>query len=93
VRAKLRSHDIYARIGCLKVIATQQSGLAARTRKERGMGSVRTSRDEDPHALTERLLRWREGALRAGRETCSEVLLLLAWKSYDRPPAHAKPTL
>jgi hypothetical protein len=42
--------------------------------------------------LTERLLRWREGALRAGRESCSEVLLLLAWKSYDRPSVHGKPT-
>jgi len=90
---RLQRHDIYARIGCLKVIATQQSGLTARTRKDRGMGAVRTSTYEDPHALTERLLRWREGALRAGRESCSEVLLLLAWKSYDRPPAHGKATL
>jgi hypothetical protein len=42
--------------------------------------------------MTERLLRWREGAVRAGRETCSDVLLLLAWKAYDRPPAHGNPT-
>ena len=90
--ARPRRHDIYARIGYLKVIATQQSVLTARTRKESGMDPVRTSQHEDPHALTERLLRWREGALRAGRESCSEVLLLLAWKSYDRPSVHGKPT-
>jgi hypothetical protein len=73
------------------LMATQQSGLSACTRKERTMGPVRTSRHEDPYAMTKRLLRWREGALRAGRESCSEALLLLAWKSYDRPPAHDKP--
>ena len=56
------------------------------------MAHVRTSQHEDPYAMTERLLRWREGAVRAGRETCSDVLLLLAWKAYDRPPAHGNPT-
>jgi hypothetical protein len=37
------------------------------------------------HAITERLLDWFEQAAHAGRQYRADGLLLLAWRSYDRP--------
>jgi hypothetical protein len=54
------------------------------------MARIKTSREEKAHAVTERLLDWREEAQRAGRTRCEEVLLLLAWRAYDRLPSRSK---
>ncbi len=54
------------------------------------MGWNKASRHEDSHAVTERLLVWHDSALRAGRVDCGEMLLLLAWRAYDRPPSRAQ---
>jgi hypothetical protein len=40
-----------------------------------------------PHAMTDRLLVWREQALCAGRVSRAEALLFLAWRAYDWTPA------
>ena len=54
------------------------------------MARIKTSREEKAHAVTERLLDWREEAQRAGRARRGEVLLLLAWRAYDRLRARGK---
>jgi hypothetical protein len=44
------------------------------------------------NAITERLLTWCAEAQRAGRKCRAEVLLLLAWRAYERQPSgHAQP--
>jgi len=54
------------------------------------MARIKMSQEAKAHAVTERLLDWREEAQRAGRTGCEEVLLLLAWRAYDRLPSRAK---
>jgi hypothetical protein len=54
------------------------------------MARIKTSRQEKTHTMTERLLDWREEARRAGRARRGEVLLLLAWRAYDRLRARGK---
>jgi hypothetical protein len=54
------------------------------------MARIKTSRQEKTHTMTERLLDWREEAQRAGRARRGEVLLLLAWRAYDRLRARGK---
>jgi hypothetical protein len=54
------------------------------------MARIKISRQENAHAMTEKLLDWREEAQCAGRSRCDEVLLLLAWRAYDRLPARRK---
>ena len=56
-----------------------------RRRKGIKMGQIDHSAYPMPHAVTERLLDWHEQAKYADRQWRESVLLLLAWKAFDRP--------
>jgi len=45
----------------------------------------------EANAVTERLLKWREEALRYGRQSKADRLLLLAWFVYDQAWGGAPP--